>query len=211
MALNRCYPRDPQTTRSVGAGAILVIPRLWDWSQVTQPGKTESGLCLSVTAEWSPALPWGSSRPTAADMGGGVGQGGAGQGAEGRDCEGRLHLRSQARNGHSTPFMCIVWHASGASLVVWWLRLCTPTAGRAGLILVWGTKILHAAWHGQNKKEYFSWEFVITKIATPSGSKIAYWRSCHVVAQNQNSCVIFLNECLQNKNHRSDGLELQCL
>ena len=94
-----------------------------------------------------------------------------------------------------------------ASLVVRWLRLCSSTAGCAGLILVWGTKILHAAWHAQNKKEYFSWEFVITKTATPSVIKIAYWRSCHVIAQNQNSCVIFLNEWLQNKNHRTDGLE----
>ena len=66
---------------------------------------------------------------------------------------------------------------------------------------------MHAAWHAQNKKEYFSWEFVITKTATPSVIKIAYWRSCHVIAQNQNSCVIFLNEWLQNKNHRTDGLE----
>ena len=103
--------------------------------------------------------------------------------------------------------MCIVWHASGASLVVRWLRLCSSTAGCAGLILVWGTKILHTAWHAQNKKEYFSWEFVITKTATPSVIQITYWRSCHVIAQNQNSCVIFLNEWLQNKNHRTDGLE----
>ena len=39
----------------------------------------------------------------------------------------------------------------GTSLVVQWLRLWASTAGSMGLIPAQGTKILHAAWHGQNK------------------------------------------------------------
>ena len=41
----------------------------------------------------------------------------------------------------------------GTSLAVQWLRLCTRNAGGTGLIPDWGTKILHAAWHGQEKKK----------------------------------------------------------
>ena len=40
------------------------------------------------------------------------------------------------------------------SLAVQWLRLHTSTAGSTGLILGQGTKILHAAWHGQKKKKW---------------------------------------------------------
>ena len=40
----------------------------------------------------------------------------------------------------------------GASLAIPWLELCTSTTGDAGLIPDWGTKILHAVWHGQNFK-----------------------------------------------------------
>ena len=39
----------------------------------------------------------------------------------------------------------------GTSLVVQWVRLCTPNAGGRGLIPGWGTKIPHAAWSGQKK------------------------------------------------------------
>ena len=44
--------------------------------------------------------------------------------------------------------------ALGTSLVVQWLRLCTPTAGGVGSTPGWGTKIPHAARRGQkiNKK-----------------------------------------------------------
>ena len=37
------------------------------------------------------------------------------------------------------------------SLAVQWLRLCASTAEGAGLIPGQGSKILHAAWHGQKK------------------------------------------------------------
>ena len=37
----------------------------------------------------------------------------------------------------------------GTSLVVQWLRLCTPNAGRVGSIPGRGTKIPHASWHCQ--------------------------------------------------------------
>ena len=39
------------------------------------------------------------------------------------------------------------------SLAVWWLRLRASTAGGAGSIPGWGTKILHAVWCRQKKKE----------------------------------------------------------
>ena len=38
------------------------------------------------------------------------------------------------------------------SLVVQWLRLCASTAGGLGLIPGQGTKIPHATWHNQKKK-----------------------------------------------------------
>ena len=37
----------------------------------------------------------------------------------------------------------------GTSLAVQWLRFHASNAGAAGLIPGWGTKIPHAAWHGQ--------------------------------------------------------------
>ena len=37
------------------------------------------------------------------------------------------------------------------SLVVQWLRLCTSITGGMGSIPCWGTKIPHAAQHGQKK------------------------------------------------------------
>ena len=40
----------------------------------------------------------------------------------------------------------------GTSPAVQWLRLCTSTAGGTGSIPGWGTKILHAARCGCNKK-----------------------------------------------------------
>ena len=41
----------------------------------------------------------------------------------------------------------------GNSLVVLWLRLCASTAGGTGSIPGQGTKIPHAAQHGQKKKK----------------------------------------------------------
>ena len=41
---------------------------------------------------------------------------------------------------------------SGTSLVVQWLRLCASTVGDTGSIRGQGTKMLHAMWHGQNRK-----------------------------------------------------------
>ena len=43
--------------------------------------------------------------------------------------------------------------SSGTSLAVQWLRLHASTAGGAGSIPGWGTKILHAVRRGQKKKE----------------------------------------------------------
>ena len=36
--------------------------------------------------------------------------------------------------------------------MIQWLRLHASNAGGMDLIPAWGTKILHATWHGQNKK-----------------------------------------------------------
>ena len=44
----------------------------------------------------------------------------------------------------------------GSSLVVQWLRLCVSTTGGTGSILGRGTKVLHAMWCGQKKKNL--WE-----------------------------------------------------
>ena len=41
----------------------------------------------------------------------------------------------------------------GTSLVVQWLRLHASTAGGAGSIPGWGTKIPHALWYGKKKKK----------------------------------------------------------
>ena len=43
--------------------------------------------------------------------------------------------------------------SKGNSLVVQWLGPCAFTAGGVGSIPGWGTKILQAAGHGQNKKQ----------------------------------------------------------
>ena len=40
----------------------------------------------------------------------------------------------------------------GTSLLVLWLRLHASTAGGTDSIPGWGTKILHATWHGRKKK-----------------------------------------------------------
>ena len=42
---------------------------------------------------------------------------------------------------------------AGTFLAVQWLRLCTSTAGVAGLIPSQGTEILHAAQHSQKKRK----------------------------------------------------------
>ena len=41
----------------------------------------------------------------------------------------------------------------GTSLAIQWLKLLTTISGGTGSIPGWGTKILHAAWCGQKKKE----------------------------------------------------------
>ena len=41
----------------------------------------------------------------------------------------------------------------GTSLAVQWLGLCASTAGGPGIDPCWGTKILHAAWHGKKQKQ----------------------------------------------------------
>ena len=42
---------------------------------------------------------------------------------------------------------------AGNSLAVQWLELCASTVGGLGLIPGLGTKILHAQWNSQEKKE----------------------------------------------------------
>ena len=42
---------------------------------------------------------------------------------------------------------------AGNSLAVQWLELCASTAGGLGLTPGLGTKILHAQWYSQKKKE----------------------------------------------------------
>ena len=42
---------------------------------------------------------------------------------------------------------------SGNSPAVQWLRLHASTAGSLGSIPSWGTKVSHAAWHGQKEKD----------------------------------------------------------
>ena len=37
--------------------------------------------------------------------------------------------------------------------MVQWLRLHASKAGGVGSVPGWGTKTLHASWHGQNRKE----------------------------------------------------------
>ena len=44
-------------------------------------------------------------------------------------------------------------HLPGTSLVIQWLRLCTPKAQDMGSITGQGTKIPHAARYGQKKKK----------------------------------------------------------
>ena len=48
--------------------------------------------------------------------------------------------------------MGLLFFKGGTSLVVQWLRLRAATAGGAGVIPGWGTKIPHAVWHGQGKR-----------------------------------------------------------
>ena len=47
--------------------------------------------------------------------------------------------------------------------MVWWLRLCVSIAECTGVVLVWGTKIPHAAWYSLKKKQNLgssaSWGF----------------------------------------------------
>ena len=45
----------------------------------------------------------------------------------------------------------------GTSLAIQWLKLLTTISGGTGSIPGWGTKILHAAQHGQKEKKYVLW------------------------------------------------------
>ena len=51
----------------------------------------------------------------------------------------------------------------GISLVVQWLRLCTPSACGTSLISGWGNKSPHSTWCGQIKKKKKSYEFLKQK------------------------------------------------
>ena len=53
----------------------------------------------------------------------------------------------------SLMLACSLKQGPQTSLVVQWLRLCTPNAGGTGLIPGQGTKVPHAAWCSQKYKE----------------------------------------------------------
>ena len=53
---------------------------------------------------------------------------------------------------HSCQMAIIKKTTNRISLAVQWLRLCASNAGSADSILGQGTKIPHAAWHGQKIK-----------------------------------------------------------
>ena len=56
----------------------------------------------------------------------------------------------------SSDLQCIYFFKTVCSwnaLVVHWLGLCTSIAEGTGSVSGWGTKILHATWHGQGNKK----------------------------------------------------------
>ena len=69
----------------------------------------------------------------------------------------------------------------GTSLVVQWLRLHAPSARGMGSIPGWGTKTLHATWHGQKNP---------TKIPSAYESKqkalspVSWFWYCVIAMQN---------------------------
>ena len=54
---------------------------------------------------------------------------------------------------HISPLLLFSRNNLRISLVVQWLRLCTPNAGDTGSIPGWGTKIPHAIGHDLNFKK----------------------------------------------------------
>ena len=56
-----------------------------------------------------------------------------------------INIRSDCSASHTA--------VHGTSLVVQWLRLCTPNAGDTGSSPDWGTKIPHPTWYGLKKRK----------------------------------------------------------
>ena len=67
------------------------------------------------------------------------------------DCN-AVHF-TELKMSESWSFLLWSKNMIGDSLVVQWLELWASTAGGTGSILGWGSKILHALWHGQKKKK----------------------------------------------------------
>ena len=63
-----------------------------------------------------------------------------------------LHLKELEKE-KKKPKVSRIKKITGTSLAVQWLGLWASTAGDMGLIPGRGTKIPHAAWHGQKKKK----------------------------------------------------------
>ena len=108
------------------------------------------------------------------------------------------------------------WKIWGTSLVVRWLRLWASNARGVGSIPGWGTKISHAARHGQKKKEYhgradwkreekaeFLWRPLTEKkvLLTPNGG----WTDN---AQVLNVCKVSVN--IKSTTNLGQRLNLSC-
>ena len=60
----------------------------------------------------------------------------------------------------------------GTSLLVQWLRLCTPNSGGTGLIPGRGTKIPHSMWFSQKKKKRNTKPQLLTRHLTSPNSEL---------------------------------------
>ena len=49
-------------------------------------------------------------------------------------------------------------------LIGHWLRLHASTAGNAGSVPGWETKIPHASWYGQKKKKFLMYQYIFFKM-----------------------------------------------
>ena len=58
-------------------------------------------------------------------------------------------------------FALLYCDATGTSLAVQWLRLCTSNAGGTVSIPGQGTKIPHVVWHGQNDNNNKKLEYIL--------------------------------------------------
>ena len=74
----------------------------------------------------------------------------------------QIYYRNRIWGPEINPYTCshITKKNWGTSLAVQWLRLHASTAGGAGSIPGGGTKILHAVWCGQKKKNFIEIKFI---------------------------------------------------